>query len=137
MSLAIVCAGTGNILIRKGMVIIGPLENYQWIPLFHFFVSALSSQWILFGILLELTYFFLFLAVLSWADVSWTLPMHAVEYIYVAFVALFFLGENLEWTRWVGILLIASGIIFMMRSWNRESKVKKEGDLKELPKKLS
>ncbi len=121
LCLAIACSGVGNIMLRKGMVVIGPLESYQLIPLFHFFVDAVTNPWIILGILLEIADFFLWLAVLSWADVSWALPMRAIEYIFVALLAIFLLKESFDWTRWAGVFFIALGLLFMMRSWNHES----------------
>ena len=76
------------------------------------------NPWVIAGILLELVYFLLWLAVLSWADVSWGLPMHAMEYIFVAVLAQFLLGEEVPLIRWVGVGLISVGILFMIKSWN-------------------
>jgi len=120
VTLAILCAGIGNIFLSKGMHLVGALENYQLTALAHYFWQAFTNPWVILGIFLELTYFLLWLAVLSWADVSWAVPMNALEYIFVAFLSIFLLGEEVVWNRWVGILFISSGIIFMLRSWDEK-----------------
>ncbi|MBI5299843.1 MAG: hypothetical protein HY877_06080 [Deltaproteobacteria bacterium] len=118
LSLALIAAGLGNICLRKGMLLIGPLDTLQISLLWNYFVGVLMNPWIIAGILLELVYFLLWLAVLSWADVSWGLPMHAMEYIFVAVLAQFLLGEEVPLIRWVGVGLISVGILFMIKSWN-------------------
>ena len=118
LSLALIAAGLGNICLRKGMLLMGPLDTLQISLLWHYFVGVLMNPWVIAGILLELVYFLLWLAVLSWADVSWGLPMHAMEYIFVAVLAQFLLGEEVPLIRWVGVGLISVGILFMIKSWN-------------------
>ena len=114
---ALAAAGFGNICLRKGMLVLGPLDTLQMSLLFHYFAAAVTNPWVICGILLELVYFLLWLAVLSWADISWGLPMHAMEYIFVAVLAQILLGEHVPMIRWVGVVLIAAGILFMMKSW--------------------
>ncbi|MDO8526439.1 MAG: EamA family transporter [Deltaproteobacteria bacterium] len=120
--LALICAGIGNIALSKGMNQVGALEIWQIIPLFHYFSSAILNPWVILGIIMELAYFLLWLVVLSWADLSWALPMHAVEYIFVALLAFFLLGESINFERWVGIVLITAGVMFVAKSWNNETK---------------
>lgn len=117
MVLSVIVAGIGNICLRKGMLEIGALETADPVLLFHYFTAAFANPWILLGVLLELAYFALWLAVLSWSDISWALPMNALEYIFVAATAPFLLGEEIHFNRWIGIGLISAGVVFMMRSW--------------------
>ena len=119
--LAMFCAALGNVALSKGMQAIGPLDNYQIMHLIHYFIASVSNPWVMAGILLELAYFLLWLAVLSWADVSWALPMNAVEYLFVAVLAMVWLHEKIDPSRWVGIGLITLGVLFMMKSWKKET----------------
>ena len=107
-------------MLSKGMRVVGPLESYQLGFVFYYLVSAVSNPWVFLGILMELAYFLCWLVVLSLADVSWGIPMHAIEYIFVAVLAQFLLGEHVSITRWIGILLIVIGVVFMMKSWNNK-----------------
>lgn len=115
--LAIAAAGLGNLCLAKGMQTIGPLESWSSVYLWSYFAGAVGNPWVIFGILLELAYFLLWLVVLSVADVSWALPMNAVEYLFVALLANFWLGEPVSLSRWVGIVLISAGAVFVMKSW--------------------
>ncbi len=114
---AMLCAGLGDISMRKGMQLVGPLKSFRISLLLRFFLSAIANSYILLGVFLSTIAFFLWLVVLSWADVSWALPMNSVEYIFVAFLAMLFLKEKIDRFRWVGIIFISVGILFLMESW--------------------
>lgn len=116
---AMACAGVGNILMRKGLQTIGVGPSRNISKLFFFFVKAVGNPLVLLGIIISIGYFALWLVVLSWADVSWALPMNAVEYLFVAIAAAIFLKEKISLHRWIGIGLIFLGMFFMMESWGR------------------
>lgn len=117
MLLAIVAAGVGNVFLSKGMQMIGSLERFDPASLWAFFTGAVLNPWVIGGILLQLANYFLWLAVLSWSDVSWALPLNALEYILVALAAAAFLGERVGLVRWAGIALIAAGVFLLYGSW--------------------
>ena len=62
------------------------------------------------GVVLLGIYFFLYLAALSWADLSFVLPLTAVSYLFAALLAKFILKEDVSWVRWVGTIVIMVGI---------------------------
>ncbi|MDO8526440.1 MAG: EamA family transporter [Deltaproteobacteria bacterium] len=115
--LAMACAGIGNIFLRKGMQVVGPLENYRPLALAQYFFKSAGNLYVILGVIVSIAYFFLWLVVLSWANVSWALPMNAIEYVFVALMAVFFLKEKIDVSRWIGIGLISVGILFLVRSW--------------------
>lgn len=117
MLVAIAAAGAGNVCLSKGMQTVGSLEAYDPASLWRFFSGAVMNPWVVGGILLELLNYFLWLAVLSWSDVSWALPLNALEYILVGLAAAVFLGESVGPVRWLGISLIAAGVALLMGSW--------------------
>ena len=117
LCLAMASAGLGNLFLRRGMKGVGPLENYRIGPLLRFFGRAITNFNVVFGILISCCYFFLWLVVLSWTDVSWALPMNAIEFVFVALLATLFLKEKVNLSRWIGIGLITLGVFFMMQSW--------------------
>jgi drug/metabolite transporter (DMT)-like permease len=117
MLVAIAAAGVGNVCLSKGMQAVGALEAYDPGSLWRFFVSAVMNPWVVGGILLELANYLLWLAVLSWSDVSWALPLNALEYILVGLAAAVFLGETVGPVRWLGIAFIAAGVALLMDSW--------------------
>jgi drug/metabolite transporter (DMT)-like permease len=66
--------------------------------------------WFWLAILLMASSFFSFLAMLSWFPVSFVIPATSLACVAGAFGAKIFLGERLNATRWVGILLICFGV---------------------------
>ena len=118
LCLAMVFAGIGNIFFGKGMKRIGALDRYYPKSVALFFGKAIVNGYIWLGIIMSAIYFFLWLVILSWADVSWALPMNGVEYLFVAAASVFYLKEKLDSNRIAGIGLIVLGILFLMRSWN-------------------
>lgn len=117
--LAMACAGLGNILMRKGLQAISAKPSRNIFKMLFFFGRAVANPLVLLGVLISIGYFALWLIVLSWADVSWALPMNAVEYLFVAVAAAIFLKEKISFHRWIGIGLISLGMIFMLGSWGR------------------
>ena len=117
---ALICAALGTVALSHGMRQVGALETDQFRSLIRYFALAVFNPWVIVGMIMELAYFFLWLVVLSWADLSWALPMHAIEYILVALLALVLLGEEINTDRWIGIVLITAGVMFMVKSWDEE-----------------
>ncbi|MDP2599423.1 MAG: EamA family transporter [Deltaproteobacteria bacterium] len=118
LCMAMLFAGIGNIFFGKGMKKIGALDRYHPKSVAIFFGRAIINGYIWLGIVMSTLYFFLWLVVLSWADVSWALPMNGVEYVFVAAASVFYLKEKLDVNRIIGIGLIVLGVIFLMQSWS-------------------
>jgi len=111
--LATLCAAVGETLISYAMKKNGQVdvrELSQWLNLIF---SVIRNPYIFMGVILLGIFFFLYLAALSWADISFVLPLTALSYIFVALLAKFFLREDVSWYRWVGTLVIIIGITFV------------------------
>ncbi len=115
MTTAAAAAALGQILVRRGMLQIGPLENYTPMAVCVYFGHALSNLNVILGTVLNAVFYFLFLAALSWTDVTVALPLSAIEYCFAAFLAVMILKEQVSPLRWTGIALIVIGIIFIAR----------------------
>jgi drug/metabolite transporter (DMT)-like permease len=50
------------------------------------------------------------MALLSWADLSYVVPVTAVGYVVVALLGRIFLDERITMARWAGIVLIVGGV---------------------------
>jgi len=108
--LATLSAAVGETLISYAMKKNGPVdlkEFSQWIALIF---SVVRNPYIFVGVILLGIFFFLYLAVLSWADLSYVLPLTALSYFFVALLAKFFLKEDVSWYRWAGTMVIIVGI---------------------------
>jgi len=115
MTIAAGSAAIGQILLRRGMIEVGSLENYAPMALITYFWHALCNPYVIGGTILNAAFYFLFLAVLSWTDVTVALPMTAIEYGFAAVLAVLILKERVPPIRWAGIALVVLGVIFIAR----------------------
>ncbi len=116
MTVAAGSAAVGQILVRRGMQQIGSLENYAPLPLLTYFWHSLCNPNVIAGTFLNAVFYFLFLAALSWTDVTVVLPMTAIEYGFAAVLAVLILKEQVSPARWAGIALVIFGVILIARS---------------------
>ena len=77
------------------------------------FLRAIFSPWVSLGICLLIAWMISRMLLLSWADLSYVLPVTAFGYVLNALLGRLFLGENVTPERWTGILLIVAGIILV------------------------
>lgn len=115
MTLATVAAAFGQILVRRGMQQVGSLEDYAPLALAGYFWQALTNPNVVSGTVLNAVFYFLFLAALSWTDVTVALPMTALEYGFAAILAVLMLREQVPPVRWMGIALVIAGVILIAR----------------------
>ena len=113
---AVVLGGAGHVMLAKGMRPIGDLTEAPTGRLGAMVARAVFSPWVLVGVALQASFFFLYLALLSRADVSQVLPMTALDYIVVALLAQWALGEGVTAVRWAGIGLITTGVFLVSRT---------------------
>jgi drug/metabolite transporter (DMT)-like permease len=92
----------GNFFLKRGMP--GSLET----PLE--FISALFRPWAAAGVLLLIVWLLSRMALLSWADLSYVLPVTSIGYVLVAFVGRWLLHEEITAVRWTGIAFIVAGV---------------------------
>ena len=74
----------------------------------------LSAMWL--GLLLQALAFFTLLALLSWADVSFVVPATALNYVVGAAASVLYFREQVDRTRWAGVLLVCLGVAFICAS---------------------
>jgi uncharacterized membrane protein len=77
---------------------------------------VVTNPWVLVGVVLQAAFFFMYLTLLSRADVSQVLPMTAFDYIVVALLAQLLLAEVVTPARWTGIGLIVLGVFLVSRT---------------------
>jgi drug/metabolite transporter (DMT)-like permease len=74
----------------------------------------LNAMWT--GLMLQALAFFTLLALLSWADVSFVVPATALNYVVGAAGSALFLREQVDRTRWAGVLLVCLGVAVICAS---------------------
>jgi drug/metabolite transporter (DMT)-like permease len=115
MIVATLSAALGQILVRRGMQQIGPLETYAPMALLAYFGNAACNLNVILGTALNTVFYVLFLAALSWTDVTVALPMTAIEYGFAAFLAIIMLKEQVPPMRWIGIVMVILGVVLIAR----------------------
>ncbi len=116
MTVAAASAALGQILVRRGMQQVGSLENYAPLALAGYFWQAVTNVYVIGGTVLNTVFYLLFLAALSWTEVTVALPMTALEYGFAAALAIIMLREQVSALRWTGIALVVIGVILIART---------------------
>lgn len=116
MLIAITSGAVGDIFLTQGMKSFGDLSTMGLKQIFETVLKALTNWRLILGTAMQAVYFGLWLAVLSWEDLSVALPLQALSYIVVAFLAQWFLGENVSPMRWAGISLVCVGVVLITKS---------------------
>lgn len=101
----------GNSALTKGMQQLGGIGNS---PLA--LIAALFHPWVAVGVALLIVWTLTHMALLSWADLSYVIPVTALSYVVTAFAARLLLGENVSVARWIGIVLITAGVTLVGRT---------------------
>jgi drug/metabolite transporter (DMT)-like permease len=116
MILAITAGAVGDIFLTLGMRNLGDISTKGVREMISLVFTAMTSPKLILGTALQAVYFGLWLAVLSWEDLSVALPMQALNYVIVAFLSQWYLGESVTPMRWAGIVIICIGVALVTRS---------------------
>jgi uncharacterized membrane protein len=108
----VVCATTGDSLMKHGMTQIGPVSLTQ-AGIIHGLSAAMSSGTIWLAILFLIGFMLSNMTVLSWADYSYVMPASAMGYAAVTLVGVVALGETVSPRRWLGVGLICVGVFLV------------------------
>jgi drug/metabolite transporter (DMT)-like permease len=114
--IAVVLGGAGHVMLSKGMRPVGDLTEAPSGRLGGMVGRALTSPWLFAGVALQAMFFAMYVTLLSRAEVSQLLPLTALDYIVVALLAHWLLGESVTPARWAGIGLIVAGVALVSRT---------------------
>jgi drug/metabolite transporter (DMT)-like permease len=115
----------GQILMRRGMIEVGPLESYAPLAVLEFLWRSLCNPWVVGGTVLSAVLYFCLLTALSWTDVTVAFPMTAIEYVIGAILAMYFLNERVPSMRWAGIALVVVGVVLISLSTSGDAENKR------------
>jgi drug/metabolite transporter (DMT)-like permease len=79
------------------------------------------NPWVVLGISLLILWLFSHMTLLSWADLTYVLPVTSIGYVLSALAGKVFLHEAISVWRWAGILAIMTGVALVARTGPRES----------------
>jgi len=116
MLLAVTAGTVGDLLLAKGMKEMGDVSAMNLRGMLAAAYQALTTPKLVIGTAMLAIFFFLWLAVLSWEDLSVALPLQALNYVLVAFLSQYFLGEIVSPLRWAGTILVCIGVLMITKS---------------------
>ncbi len=96
----------GNFFLDRGM------HNRNTASLTEY-ISAIFSPWVMLGISLLILWLLSRMALLSWADLSYVLPVTSLGYAASPLLGRFLLNEQVSPQRWAGTLLIVAGTMLV------------------------
>ena len=102
----------GNFSLTWGMRQVGKVVSISPLP----YVAALFNPWVALGVSLLIVWMLSQMTLLSWADLSYVLPVTSVGYVLVALIGKFFLHEEITTGRWIGVGLIMLGVTLVSRT---------------------
>jgi len=110
--IAIVVLGgsAGDVFITKGMKQVGEISTMHPGKLARVALRVLTNVNFLIGIFFMACSFFAFLAVLSWADLSFVLPATSLSFVITTIGAKFVLKEEISRLRLAGTVLVCLGV---------------------------
>jgi uncharacterized membrane protein len=93
---------SGNFFLKAGMPaqLATPLD----------YITVLFRPTVTLGVLLLILWLASRMALLSWADLSYVLPVTSIGYVLVALAGRVLLHEQITTKRWAGIALIMAGV---------------------------
>jgi uncharacterized membrane protein len=111
-SLVVMSSVCGNFSLSWGMRQVGRLVSVSPFA----YMRAVLNPWVALGISLLMLWLFSHMTLLSWADLSYVLPVTSIGYVLSALAGRLFLHEEISPWRWAGILLIVAGVALVART---------------------
>jgi drug/metabolite transporter (DMT)-like permease len=107
----VVVSGTGGeICVTRAMKRVGEVKDFRPLAVVRVILRAMKLPWMWIGISMMALAFFSLLAVLSIENVSFVVPITALNYAAGALGGKFFLGERVTPRRWAGVLIVCMGV---------------------------
>lgn len=96
----------GDAALRNGMNQVGDV-GFSPVAM----IAALFHPWVALGVVLLIVWTLSQMALLSWADLSYVVPVTAIGYVLNALAGKYLLHEDVSSPQWTGIVLITAGVI--------------------------
>jgi len=112
----VLCGTMGELCISRAMKSVGEAQGFHPAEIARVVLRALREPWLWAGVSLMALGFFALLGTLSLDNVSFVIPVTALEYVVAAFGSIFFLREHISPRRWAGLGVIVAGVILVILS---------------------
>src|ERR1700676_1998728 len=116
LALLVVSGTGGELCVSHAMKQIGEVHDFRPAALVKFVLRALRVGWMWLGVAMMAVAFFSLLAMLSFENVSFVVPVTALSYAAGAVGAVLFLRERISAQRWIGVLIVCAGVTIVLLS---------------------
>jgi drug/metabolite transporter (DMT)-like permease len=112
VSLMVVFANVGDLMLKRGMLQIGAVK-ISAPGIWQALLSTIQNGTIWLGILFLIGFTVCYMTTVSWADYSYVMPVGAFGYAVQTLLAVVVLHEVVGATRWFGVILIVAGVLLV------------------------
>jgi uncharacterized membrane protein len=112
VSLMVVFANTGDLMLKRGMLQIGAVK-ISASGIWQALLSTIHNGTIWLGILFLIGFTVCYMTTVSWADYSYVMPVGAFGYALQTLLAVLVLHEVVGAKRWSGVILIVTGVLLV------------------------
>ena len=116
LTLLVISGTGGELCVTHAMKKIGEVHDFRPAALVKFIFRALRVGWMWLGIAMMALAFFSLLAMLSFENVSFVVPVTALSYAAGAVGAAIFLRERISAQRWFGVAIVCVGVTIVWLS---------------------
>lgn len=110
--LMVLCANLGDLMLKRGMLQIGAVQMSA--PgIWHALWATARNGTIWLGILFLIGFTVCYMTAVSWADYSYVMPAGAFGYALQTMLAVVILREAVNAQRWIGVVLIVTGVLLV------------------------
>lgn len=111
ITLAIFCSSIGDVAISQAMKVVGATSG-DWGQQ----ARAALNPYLFAGIGLHISFMLLYMFALSREELSFVLPMTALDYVLVTVFAAVWAGEDISALRWTSSILVSGGVALVAKS---------------------
>jgi len=105
----------GDLLNCTGMKVHGELRDFRPIEILRIGLRLIRNIRVVLGVLVMIGAFFVQMALLSIAPVSFAVPASSASYVLEIALAKFLLRESIGGMRWAGAALVGLGVLLLTR----------------------
>ena len=117
--IAVMASTAGDLLLKHGMDQVGAIALADLDGLAGSFALAhrvATTPAVVLGVACMALFFALYLATLSWADLSFVLPITALSFVIVTLCPQLLFHEPVSLQRWIGVFCILLGVASISRT---------------------
>jgi drug/metabolite transporter (DMT)-like permease len=115
----------GVILLSQGLKALEGPKSYGFGEIARVVGRAISDKRIILGVACEAVFFIGLLIMMSNADVSFVWPLTSLTFVFSTFAARFYLHEQIDAMRWMGVILIVLGAGLITFTEKKKERIQK------------